>query len=1262
MHVYNICREETTMSVSASVLTLTIVLQQAYFSVATNCSDVAIVNKSEDYLTEEYYCINDLPNIENNTEVRIYSKELFLTKTLKFIDIINVSVVGYNNSILRCLNGTKAGLSFSNVHNLMLKNIETQNCASELEIDRDPYRNIQASISIQNCANVWISEIRVMNGPGSGLALFDIEESLAVLDSTFEGNGHDGTSGGNGVYLEVSRASKSLGSLIQYNLTRCHFIDNKASTGKDNKISGFTRFDKGGGLCCLLRGQQEVTVTVEDAVISGNTAASYGGGIFASFSNNATNSVFVVKGSNYSRNYAVYGGAHYSGYLHNQNLGQMPLNCNFVFKSIAFTENQALYGGGISMFSTPTNERSSTTSNRVSFEDCVWWHNIAQFGSAITILPNAWNIHREGFLPTFSFSDCSIDSNYVKTVIDHDNNLFTQYSQGSGALYCTDHTLHFHESTTFSSNNGSALYMGSCTARFSRFSHTTFNNNSGYYGGAIHLLASLIQLDENVELFFESNTAYSKGGAIYHNSFNFHMYNYSRTCFFRNINIDERDPLKRNITVRFIDNFAGTRGKRSVGSTGYGHSMYVYSLLPCHRFYKFLASQLTSNIFSRVGNFTYQPSGRPNEIATDARHSHIHHNRSEESYLSILPGKEEEFPYHDTDDLEHNTASVYLVTILGSDNSSLEVNQAHQYISTNEVKLFGNTNDEATVVLSALTSQQRALFFRVRVLPCPPGFTLKPDMDSEALTCQCAYNTADQYRGILYCRTTLWRAYKTRGYWIGYDSDRNETEDTLVTGNCPIGFCVHKNSLLLPAIADRRELNELICPDSRTGVLCGQCKENNSVYYHSLHFQCKPNNHCKLGWFFYTLTEILPVTIIFLIIIVFNISFTSGIINGFIFYAQVVTMLRITAGGFVPFPPAIYKVIQFLYLGFNLNPLVLDELSFCLFENATALDVIAFSYITLVYSFLLIIGVIVMVNKLSTRNCCKAWRRCTSPKRESLQGSIIHGLSALLVLCYAKCTQASILLISYARIRGKGFQYSHDAVFYNGEIKWFSKEHLPYAIPAIAMMLIIVLSPPILLLVYPLHYKVLSLLKIGESRCARIVFNPLEKLKPLLDSFQGSFKDKFRFFSGLYFLYRLLILLNVTLSNVQDIYFILLGQLLVILLLHSVCQPYKERRDNIIDSLLFLNLATINGLTMYNFAKVTYDTSMVTVISWIQTILILLPLVVMLLCVLKRVFHCNALVKRIKNKQEETLDDELPARLVYAMDDLSCYKSMEKKH
>ena len=74
-------------------------------------------------------------------------------------------------------------------------------------------------------------------------------------------------------------------------------------------------------------------------------------------------------------------------------------------------------------------------------------------------------------------------------------------------------------------------------------------------------------------------------------------------------------------------------------------------------------------------------------------------------------------------------------------------------------------------------------------------------------------------------------------------------------------------------------------------------------------------------------------------------------------------LLRITAGGMIPFSQTLYNIIRFLYFGLSLDPLVLDKLSFCLFGNATALDVLALSYVTLVYSFFLIIGIVVLVNK-----------------------------------------------------------------------------------------------------------------------------------------------------------------------------------------------------------------------------------------------------------------------------------------------------------
>ena len=164
------------------------------------------------------------------------------------------------------------------------------------------------------------------------------------------------------------------------------------------------------------------------------------------------------------------------------------------------------------------------------------------------------------------------------------------------------------------------------------------------------------------------------------------------------------------------------------------------------------------------------------------------------------------------------------------------------------------------------------------------------------------------------------------------------------------------------------------------------------------------------------------------------------------------------------------------------------------------------------------------------------------------------------------------------------------------------------------LTLFFVTTPTLFLLIYPLHFKILALLKISETKqiTSLLKLAPLERFKPFFDSFQGSFKDKYRFFAGLYFVFRFTILLNLTLS--EQLYLVAEMQLVVMLLLSSVCQPYKEKLHNIIDSLLFANLVIINALTTYNnyiSHRVKLNSPIDSSYSrWLQIFLIYLPLVV----------------------------------------------------
>ena len=128
--------------------------------------------------------------------------------------------------------------------------------------------------------------------------------------------------------------------------------------------------------------------------------------------------------------------------------------------------------------------------------------------------------------------------------------------------------------------------------------------------------------------------------------------------------------------------------------------------------------------------------------------------------------------------------------------------------------------------------------------------------------------------------------------------------------------------------------------------------------------------------------------------------------------------------------------------------------------------------------------------------------------------------------------------------------------------------------------------PPILLLVYPLLCKILGVCSLSESQVA----NKLTRYIPLqlLDSFQGCFQNNLRLFAGLYFLYRMFALAAYAFAtSFNQFYTFVELQLILILMLHAVAQPYKKRWHNIVDTLIFSDLAIINGLTLFNYVKVT---------------------------------------------------------------------------
>ena len=90
----------------------------------------------------------------------------------------------------------------------------------------------------------------------------------------------------------------------------------------------------------------------------------------------------------------------------------------------------------------------------------------------------------------------------------------------------------------------------------------------------------------------------------------------------------------------------------------------------------------------------------------------------------------------------------------------------------------------------------------------------------------------------------------------------------------------------------KEELESLVCGDSRHGILSSNCSEGFTLRYHSPNYECRNESpvNCSYGIPLYIVSELLPVTLLFLVILIFNINFTSGALSSFVFYAQVIDL------------------------------------------------------------------------------------------------------------------------------------------------------------------------------------------------------------------------------------------------------------------------------------------------------------------------------------------------------------------------------------
>jgi len=215
-------------------------------------------------------------------------------------------------------------------------------------------------------------------------------------------------------------------------------------------------------------------------------------------------------------------------------------------------------------------------------------------------------------------------------------------------------------------------------------------------------------------------------------------------------------------------------------------------------------------------------------------------------------------------------------------------------------------------------------------------------------------------------------------------------------------------------------------PFHRDGQLCGECEVGYAPPVYSYSLACVECANYTTNWIKYVGVAFLPLTLFFGVTVVFRLSVTSGLLNGFVFVAQ---MLSVPAQSRVittllPATDAtqaevlLAKFLLSFFGCWNLDFFRMVYTPFCLHPSMTTIQALALDYIIAIYPLILLLMVYIFV-ELHGHGCrvimwfWRPFHYCFSHFRRQweIRTSLVDAFATFLLLSYVKLLSVSIDLL-----------------------------------------------------------------------------------------------------------------------------------------------------------------------------------------------------------------------------------------------------------
>lgn len=444
----------------------------------------------------------------------------------------------------------------------------------------------------------------------------------------------------------------------------------------------------------------------------------------------------------------------------------------------------------------------------------------------------------------------------------------------------------------------------------------------------------------------------------------------------------------------------------------------------------------------------------------------------------------------------------------------------------------------------------------------------------------------EEFLGVFHCDY----AKKQWGLTFGYCITIQDNKAGYIFSGCPYLVEAPSSNLtnfdhfyyVLPD--NTSQINTQVCHLlNREGDLCRNCTYGHGPTVFSFDLKCE-----KCHWYglpLYLLLEFLPITVFFLVIVIFQISITSPPMTAFVMYCQAFANV-------IPSDPLIYNYAEgvsplLLKVGLSVSGIwSLDFFRaiippFCVSSRLRNIHVYMLAYVSGLYP-LLLIGFTYTLIELHARNfrslvwlwrpfgvCFARIRRSWNPK-----SSVMNAFATFVLLAYTRLLFVSFTFLYPRRLIEVDYKRndctSHTVLQMDPQKEFFGKTHIPYAMFAIIVLIVFVLFPALLLCLYPTRLASYFLCCCKHRRS--------EAIRAFVECFQGCYKDgtggtwDLRWVSSLYLFLRIFVVAQFLGLQSKDWsgvaayneIFINFGAALFIV----IVRPYKSNRMNILDSLI----------------------------------------------------------------------------------------------